>query len=303
MNTIHGHSRSLSLLAFAGLSAVAVAFAVGAPIGQAADPFVAGGLSTRRVALATTDADRAKARGRTLAVTLGLPGVRQTAVRLDDRFEHRTYDEVTSFDATGRAVAVSRFEPGGAVAMALVLGWNPGRGNAVDHSAAGARGLAVARAAGLSMSGAATVVASTGSGGWSVAWQRVVDGVPVRGDGVRVALWADGSFHGLSRMERPLSATPAQSIAAGTAKQIAQTWIGGRFGSEASNVRIIAVDRAWVAPNDVFGASRADAPAEVLRLAWIVRLETRGVPAEHLRSVELWLDAGDGALIGGDVIE
>jgi hypothetical protein len=191
----------------------------------------------------------------------------------------------------------------GRLAMALVLGWQAGHGSPIDRSAVETRGLGLVRAAGIVVAGRPDVVASAGSGGWSITWRRLVDGTPVRGDGVRVAVWADGSFHGLSRIERPLAAAPARPIAAGAARKAAATWAAGRFGNDAADLRISAVERAWLAPNGAFAANGLDAPAESLRLAWVVRFETQGALATRLRSIEAWLDAADGAVLGGDVIE
>jgi hypothetical protein len=299
MNTSNRILRIVPVVALAGLGLVVV----GVPPSQAGDPFVAGARSTRAVDQSVVQADGAKARGRELAAALGLPGVSQRAERLEDRFEHRTYDEVTSLDAAGHEVAVARFDPDGRVAMAVALGWRTQSGRTVDGRAAADRAAALARAAGLSIDGPPLVRASAGAGGWSVAWPRIVDGVPVRGDGIRIALWPDGSFHGLSRTERPLAAPPVRALAASTARTAAAALIATRFGSAAADLRIAAVGRAWVAPNGAFAADGLDAPAETLRLAWVVTLESRGSLADRLRSIEVWLDAGDGTVLGGDVVE
>ena len=282
----------------AGLAAVSI----GAATGQGADPFVAGGPSTRAVPLAATQVDRARALGRQLAAALGLPGVSQRVERLDDRFEHRTYDEVTAFDASNRAVAIARFETDGSVAMAVVLGWQPGRGAPVDRASAEQRGRSFVRAAGLVADGQPEV-RPTGSGGWMVSWSRVAAGVPIRGDGIRVSLWADGTFHGLTRTERTLAALPDRQISAGAARLAAANWANARFPATAGGMHVASVERAWVAPNGMFSANGLDAPAETLRLAWVVRFETTGPLVERLRSVEVWLDAGDTTVLGGDVIE
>ncbi len=299
MNTIIRVSRILPLVAIAGLGLVVV----GVPTGQAGDPFVAGGRSTRAVGVSTAQADRAKAHGRELAAALGLPGVSQRAERLDDRFEHRTYDEVTSYDAAGHEVAIARFDPDGRVAMAVALGWQPAAGRALDGAAATNRATSFARAVGLTVVGTPTVRTSAGAGGWSITWPRAVDGVPVRGDGLRIALWPDGSFHGLNRTERPLAATPAMVLPAATARTAADAFIGRQFGPAAADLRIVSVERAWVAPNGAFASDGLDAPAETLRLAWVVTLDSDGTLADRIRSVEVWLDAGDGRLLGGDVVE
>jgi hypothetical protein len=186
--------------------------------------------------------------------------------------------------------------------MALTLGWQPGGGRALDGPAATKRADALARAAGHVPAGRADVHRSAGAGGWSVAWQRTVGGDVVRGDGLRIALWSDGSFHGLTRTERPLAAAPARQIGAGDARKAAVAVVAARVGGSTGDLRVVAVERVWIAPNDSFGGARIDAPAEILRLAWAVRLDATGALAERVRSVEIWLDAGDGSLLGGDVI-
>lgn len=289
-------------VALTGL-AIAALFAIGAGPGQAADPFVAGGRSTRPVAAPADHLARAESRARALTAALGIAGVSHRATRLDDKFEHRTYDEVTSIDAGGREVAISRFELDGTVAMAVGLGWRPGTGRAVDSIGAARSAVAVARAAGLTVGGQPQVRASDGAGGWSIAWTRRVDGAPVRGDGVRVLLWPDGSFHGLTRSERPLAAAPTQTINAARARAAAESIAAGLFGAAIDEARIVSVERAWVAPNDTFGPAGPDASAATLRLAWVVRFESHGALAERLRQVELWLDAGNGTLLGGDLVE
>jgi hypothetical protein len=74
-------------------------------------------------------------------------------------------------------------------------------------------------------------------------------------------------------------------------------------GASAADLRVVAAERAWIAPNDTFGGPRLDAPADTHRLAWAVRLDAAGPLADRLRSIEIWLDAGDGGLLGGDVVE
>lgn len=289
-------------LALAGL-AIAGLLSIGGSAGQAADPFVAGGRSSRPLPAAADDLARARARGQAVAAALGLPGVNYRVQRLDDAFEHRTYDEVTSTDAAGNEVAITRLDLDGSVALAVSLGWHPGGGRPLDGPAAANRALALARQAGLAPAGRPSVRSSAGAGGWSIAWPRTVDGVVVRGDGLRIALWPDGALHGLTRTERALAPGPAGSFDADAARSSAMAVVTERLGASSGELRIVAAERVWVAPNDMFGRARLDAPAETLRLAWAVRFEAQGTLAERLRSVEVWIDAGDGRPLGGDVIE
>jgi hypothetical protein len=285
------------ILAILGLTVL------GAGGGQASDVFVAGSRSTRSLAAPADDLARAQERARAVSAALGLPGVGQRVERRHDAFEHRTYDEVASLDAAGRTVAITRLDLDGTVGMAVALGWHPASGPAVDGPGATARATALARAAGLSPAGQPLVRASAGAGGWSISWPRIVDGVVVRGDGLRIALWPDGAFHGLTRTERPLAAAPDRRIAAGDARRIALDLVRNVAGASAADLRVVAAEQAWIAPNDTFGGPRLDAPADTLRLAWAVRLDAAGPLADRLRSIEIWLDAGDGGLLGGDVVE
>lgn len=272
---------------------------IGAAGGQASDPFRAGGLSTRPVATNAGDLDGAVARGRDVARALGLPAATGRAVRLDDLFDHRQYDEVTTLDAAGREIAVVRIGRDGTVGMAVALGWNHRAGRAIDASTATTHAQGFARAVGIALADRPDVRPSAGAGGWSVAWPRVVGGVPVRGDGVRVLVWPDGTFHGLTRSERPLAAAPARQLTATEARAAAARVVAARLGAGAE-VRVVGTEQAWVAPNDLFDPAAADAPAATLRLAWIVRFDAHGATAERVRAIEIWLDAGDGRLLGGD---
>jgi hypothetical protein len=270
---------------------------------QAGDPFVAGGPSTRVIPAPTDQLDHAAAHARGLAAALGLPGVTQRAARVDDRFDHRTYDEVTSFDAAGRAVAVTRFDLDGTVALAVALGWHPANPRMIDGPAAVRVAGGLARAAGLVPGGAPVARSSAGAGGWSISWPRLVAGAVVRGDGVRITLWPDGSFHGLTRTERKLAPVPAARINRAEGLSAAGRVIADAFGSAAPSLRTTAVDQAWVAANGMFGAPGPDAPAETPRLAWVVRFVADGALAERLHAAEVWVDQADGHLLGGDVAE
>jgi len=268
---------------------------------QAADPFVAGQTSTRAVALGSADTGRALGHAAGLARALGLPAGTRTVERLDDRFEHRVYDEVVSRDRTGRAVAVARFGTDGRVVMAVALGWHGTSARAVARDAAARHAEAFVRAAGVGVSGAAAVWPL--SSGWSVQWSRTADGAPVLGDGVRVLLWPDGSFHGLAVSERPLATAPRHRIAASRAERLAERTVARRYGASAKDLAVESTSLAWVAPNDAWNAAAPDAPGDALRLAWVVTFRADGHLAERLRGLQVWLDAGDGSVVGGDVME
>ena len=138
--------------------------------------------------------------------------------------------------------------------------------------------------------------------GWTLSWPRSVDGVPVPGDGVRLDLWSDGRMHALVRTERPLAARPSTILDEATARARSTAILLTVFGDRADQVAIATLALAWVAPNSAFDPTGPDAPGTTLRLAWVVEARTSGPLADGLRAVRLYLDAGTGALIGGDVL-
>lgn len=271
---------------------------------DANDPYVAGSDPTRVVrlggALAATALDRAARTER----TLGLTGLAQRTVdRVVDRRAQRTYDEVTGLDAGGRPVAVLRYALDGRLIAATSLGWRPGPGQALDTDTA-AVGAAdrLAHALGVTPVGPG-VAARSGGNGWSVRWARTVDGISVPGDGLRLQLWPDGSFHGLVASEHPLAARPTSTIPAASASTIVAAlldrWIPA---AERGDARIVGTALSWVAPNDTFESAKPDAPAAVRRMAWVVSVRSSGGLAESLRGLEVSIDAGNGTLLGGDVL-
>jgi hypothetical protein len=271
---------------------------------DASDPYVAGGDATRIARLSDVNAASAADRATGHERLLGMPGtVRRTVDRVVDRRGHRTFDEVTGLDDRGEPVEVLRYAVDGRLIAASRLGWQPGTGRALTEAPDAVRAAdQLARSVGIVPDGR-PVADGRGANGWNVRWGRVVNGVPVPGDGLRVQLWTDGSFHGLAVSEHSLAPVPAATIPAGqataTATALLDRWIAARDRADA---RLVGSALAWVAPNDTFEPARPDAPAEIRRLAWVVTVRSTGMLAGSLRGLELWIDAGDGSLLGGDVL-
>jgi len=271
---------------------------------DATDPYIAGSDPTRVERLigprAAPAAERAAEHDRLLGLSTT---ARRTVDRVVDRRGHQTYDEVTDLDPRGRPIAVFRYGLDGRLVAATRLGWQPGTGTPLTASAdAVTAGDRLARSLGVTPVGRG-IAARSAADGWTVRWDRVVAGIPVPGDGLRVRLWPDGSFHGLVAAEHPLAARPVTTITAAradaTVAVLLDRWIPAR---DRAGARVIGTTLAWVAPNDTFEAARPDAPAEVRRLAWVVSVRSSGRLAEVLRGLEVDIDAGDGSLLGGDVL-
>jgi hypothetical protein len=271
---------------------------------EAGDSYVAGGDATRVVRLTAELAGPIIDRAIHHEAVLGLPAAaRRTVDRVVDRRGHMTYDEVTDLDARGRPATVLRYDLNGQIIAATRLGWHPGTGVTLAAGPDAIRAAdRLARSLGIVPTGQAAAD-RRGANGWSVRWNRIVGGIPVPGDGLRVQLWPDGSFHGLATSEHPLAPQPATTIPASTAgaavANLLDRWIPA---GDRSNARIVSSALAWVTPNDTFEPARPDAPADVRRLAWVVSIRMSGALAGKIRGLEVSIDAGDGTLLGGDVL-
>jgi hypothetical protein len=295
--------RLLAAVAVAG-TAIALGFPGGASTGDAADRFVAGSPVTERTPVTPDKAAAALARAAEVRSHLGLPEPAASRVeRVVDRFDGTAYDEVTESDRTGRTLQLHRFDARGRLVGAVAFGWKAAGGPPMPSAAAArARGNRLATDLGLDTAGTPDVRQGPDDTGWTLTWPRVVDGVPVVGDGVRLDLWPDGRMHAVVRTERPLAARPASTLDEATARARATTTLGTIFGSRSGQVSIATLGLGWVAPNSAFDPTGPDAPGATLRLAWVVEARTSGPLADALRAVKLYLDAGTGALIGGDVL-
>lgn len=288
-----------------GLLVVALmgAATIGVDQGAARDAFVAGGRSTDAIALDDMERRDALDRAGRVARALGLPtGVRRIAVRLDDRFDGTIVDEVTAFDAADRPIAIVRSTPDGRLRTAVRLGWSDASGT-LTGAAAARRARELLGAAGVRPAGRPVSAPDRSGRGWTVAWPRIVDGVPVLGDGTWVRLWPDGTVHSVASAEATLAAVPSTTLTEDEARRIAErqvaTWsVAGQVSGTVSSLEL-----AWAAPNDMFEPSRPDAPEAVRALVWVARVTPAGVLASRVRGIELYIDAGDGRLLGGDLLE
>lgn len=287
-----------------GSTAAAHGPAAAEAVASAAEPFQAGEQGVISTPLASVAARAQVARASRTGTLLGLPAAaRRSATRVTDRFGGRTYDEIAEYDAANRLVSLQRFDTTGRVLAVVRFGLQGDGGPALSGGAARARAERLAKTLDLETAGAPRVVAAPSESGWTVAWDRAVAGIPVPGDGLRIQLWSDGSVHGLARSERILAPLPAVRLDEARARSIVLTQLDGWFhGDGRRDVTLSGMGLAWVAPNDTFAPAAPDAPSAILRLAWVARMATRGTLADNLRALEVYIDAGDGSVIGGDIL-
>ena len=299
----HRGARIAAAMAAAG-TAIVLGFPGGTSSGDAADRFVAGGPVTERTPVGADRAASALALAAAARSRLGLPEPATSRVeRVVDRFDGATYDEVTGSDPAGRTLHLERFDARGRLIGAVAFGWQATGGPPLANAAAArARGDRLAADLDLGAAGTPDVQQGPDDTGWTLTWPRVVDGVPVMGDGVRVDLWPDGRMHAIVRTERSLAPRPSATLAVATARDRATATLATMFGSRSGQVRIATLGLGWVAPNNAFDPTGPDAPGATLHLAWVVEARTSGELADGLRAVKLFLDAGTGTLFGGDVL-
>ncbi len=255
-------------------------------------------------AVAGTSSSAALAMAELTEARLGLPvPAGRSVVRVHDPRSALMVDEVTDLDALGRPVAISRFDAAGRLISSVRLRFVPPAGSSVIAADATLAATAIAARAGVPTPGSATATPRA-SGGWLVRWVRRVGAVPVPGDGVSVQLDARGSFHGIVRTEHELAPAPTIPIEAGRARLLAEARLDQWFPAGLRGDAVItSVALAWIAANDAFGDALPGGPAGLLRLAWVVRVTTSGSLAETVAGLELAFDAGDGAPLGGDLVE
>jgi hypothetical protein len=266
--------------------------------------FQAGEVGVVQVALPAAAAAAQIDRASRTATLLGLPpATRRSATRVVDRFGGRTYDEVAEYDARDRLLSLQRFDTDGRLLAAVRFGWRGPGTTALSGTGARDRAERIVTSLGLDTAGTPRIVAAPSNGGWTVAWDRLVGGIPVPGDGLRIQLWPEGSVHGLTRTERTLAARPAVVLDEAHARAIVRSALDTWFTGDArGQVNLTGVALAWVAPNDTFAVGGPDAPSAVLRLAWVARVSASGALGENLRALDVYVDAGDGSIVGGDIL-
>jgi hypothetical protein len=213
------------------------------------------------------------------------------------------YDEVAELDAAGQPVALTQFDTAGLLVTAVRFD-SPARAmiRATRDGAIGSakRGLAQM---GIAGTGQPTVDAIADSGGWYVHWDRRQDGFVVRGDEIRVRVWPDGSIQSAARVEHQLAAAPSRRLTAAQATEAVTRQMTGWSSVGQAGYSLKSLELQWVGPNAAFDPSKLSAAPGPYRLAWVANIKPTGAAAEYVTMVTVYLDAGDGTVIGGDFVE
>jgi hypothetical protein len=298
---------NLKLVAETVVVAISLVFSAGqlaaAPKAPVAIP--GGGTATRLETALNADANAVLlAREARTRDALGFPvGAQRTGKHVRDGFVNAEYDEVAELDTAGNVKAITQFDPIGRLRDAVRLDLPPVGGTRVTRDRAAITAQQAATAAGLSVGTPTSIDADPATGGWTARWARTAGGVPVRGDETRAQIWPDGRIQSMSRAEHSLAAAPLQRIGAGTARDIATANLDSWFAGRPSAYTVQNVELQWVGANAAFDPVKVDAPEAPYRLAWVTQVKPAGEAANFVWLMSLFIDAGDGTLIGGDFVE
>ena len=246
---------------------------------------------------ATPEAQAVASAAAGLTGSLGLEGSPAPPVREQDLRTGQAYDRVEYTLADGTPGATVEVDPATGLPILIVRydqpeGWDT---PATTPVTAADRGRGFVAAAGLpAPSGAMNVSWDEGMGSWQVSWPRTASGYAVPGDGVFVNVFRGGQFAGLSVFDSPLAAIPVTLITPAQARSAALAAVTRSRTARGITAATPVVE--WRAPNNLFDPTKSDAPDYTLVLVYRVPLTIDG---DEPLSIDVFVDAGTGAVVGG----
>jgi hypothetical protein len=244
------------------------------------------------------------ARAGSVRDAFGFPaGVKRTGRHVHDGYQGSDYDEVSEADGAGRSVSMIQLDGSGRVRAAIRFDPDTdgfSRTTSDEAARSADRGLT---ATGIRPRGQAITEANANSGGWDVHWPRMEGGYAVRSDEIRVHVRHDGRIGSVARVEHELAAAPARRLSQDEAHQVVNRQMDAWFAGRGSGYEVQGMDLQWVEANAAFDPTKISAASGPYRLAWVANVKPSGTAAEYVRLITLYVDAGDGTVIGGDVVE
>ncbi len=235
---------------------------------------------------------------------LGFPvGAGRSGKHVQDGFQHAEYDEIDELDAAGRPISMTQLDKSGRVISAVRFDAMAHPASRISRDAALETARKGATAAGVTVVGTTFADVDPATDGWTVRWSRAQDGIAVRGDETRVQVRPDGHIQSLARTEHQLAAAPARQIKAEDARRRVADKADGWFTANGSSYTIESMDLEWVGPNGAFDPTKSIDPQPVYSLAWVANVKPSGDASRYMWLVTVYIDAGDGSVIGGDFVE
>jgi hypothetical protein len=281
---------------------VAALVLAGGPLSASTKPTSADGRG--ETPIAADDQPTVLARSDATRSALGLPGgVAETAVHVTEPSNQLQYDEVTSYDVNGRPVSLTGLDASGRLVIAVRFDVPVAVENPVGAEAAAEIAAEGLSAVAVSTNGPPVVEPSVALGGWDLHWRRLVNGVPVRGDEILVHVRDDGQIGSVGQVVHSLAPAPLVKLTSPQARALATKQIQAWSAKSGVSFSITGMAMQWVDPNAAFDPARIGAPAQPYRLAWVVTIAPQGSATAYASLVVLYLDAGDGSVVGGDMVE
>jgi hypothetical protein len=229
-------------------------------------------------------------------------GAQQTSKHVHDAAKQEDYDEVDELDANGRPVSLTMFSDGRFKA-AIRFDSAPRAATAISRTDGISSSQSAATRLGLVSGPPSLSYVDVSTNGWVVQWDRVDKGVPVRGDGTLVHVWADGRVGSVSSTSHALAPAPPTTIDATAAAAKVSVSLSMLVPGSVGGLQVKTPALEWVRPNGAFDSTRPIDSDPVGRLAWVVNVEASGRPDSGFTLLTVFVDAGDGSLLGGDVVE
>jgi hypothetical protein len=230
-------------------------------------------------------------------------GAKRSGRHVHDGLQNLDYDEVTEVDSKGQPSSLVQFDSKGGLVAAVRFDSPASTSGVVSADAATKAARKSLQGVGMAPDGNAQTSRDDASGGWAVQWQRTSAGHTVRGDETLVRLGADGRIQSVAAVTHGLAAMPATQLAQADARAVVARQCSAWFSGKGSGYNVGEMDLEWVGPNAAFDGSKLESDSDPYRLAWVVNVVPTGAAADSTRLVTLYVDAGSGAVIGGDVVE
>ena len=244
------------------------------------------------------------AREDTARAALGFTkGAKRSGRHVHDGLQASDYDEISELDAKGQPSSLVQFDTKGDLVAAVRFDSPVSSSGVVSADSATKTARKSLQGVGLASDGNPQTRLDDASGGWAVQWQRTSAGHTVRGDETLVRLGADGRIQSVAAVQHGLAAVPASPLAQADARAVVARQCDAWFSGKGSGYNVGAMDLQWVGPNAAFDGMKLDSESDPYRLAWVVNVVPTGAAADSTRLVTLFVDAGSGAVIGGDVVE
>jgi hypothetical protein len=256
----------------------------------------------RALPLAAAEQARSLADADRWAKLLDLDAKATRTRRAEDVRLREVSEVVELADTTGRVKAIIRIDPATRRVRSVTrVDW----ARAFDEprvvaAAAGARARGHLRGFGITAPSTAPQVSwDPGMVAWEVTWPRVIDGIAVRGDRISVHVHRGGQLKAFRIFETPHASAPLFRVEPARATAAVQRWARSLRLERFAGFRMEAPVLAWVGANGFVEPARSQVGEPLLRLVYVVRLSYRpqGWSSDHL--TEIYVDAGNGQLIGG----